>query len=141
MRPGQTLPELVVVLAMIGVLSGIAVPNVSAARDRAVVRDGATELVAVLDAARAAAQRRGVPAVAAFDAPGGTARVIVERDTILVHQLGAELGVSLRTSRDSVVYGPSGRGYGAANTTLIVARGAAEDTVTVSRLGRVRRAR
>ena len=141
MRPGQTLPELVVVLAMIGVLSGIAVPNVSAARDRAVVRDGATELVAVLAAARAAAQRRGAAAVAAFDAPGGTARVIVERDTILVHQLGAELGVSLRTSRDSVVYGPSGRGYGAANTTLIVARGAAEDTVTVSRLGRVRRAR
>jgi len=141
MRAGQTLPELLTVLTIIGVLSAIAAPNVKAARDQAVVRDGITELAAALNSARAAALRRDARAVAAFDTARGEARVIVERDTLLVRQVGAELGVTLSASRDSVVYGPSGRGYGAANTTLIVRRGAVEDTITVSRLGRVRRAR
>ena len=141
MRAGQTLPELLTVLTIIGVLSAVAAPNVKAARDQAVVRDGITELAAALNSARAAALRRDARAVAAFDTARGEARVIVERDTLLVRQVGAELGVTLSASRDSVVYGPSGRGYGAANTTLIVRRGAVEDTITVSRLGRVRRAR
>jgi hypothetical protein len=67
--------------------------------------------------------------------------VTVDADTLLVHRFGADLGVTLEVSRDSVIYGPSGRGYGATNTTLIVRRGSAADTVTVSRLGRVRRAK
>jgi len=141
MRGGHSLVELITVLAIVGVLSAFAAPNVRLARDQAIVRDGATELVATLDAARSAAMRRGSVAVAAFDTLRAEARVIVESDTLLVHSLGRELGVSLRASRDSVTYGPSGRGYGAANTTLIVARNGVEDTVTVSRLGRVRRAR
>ena len=141
MRAGQTLPELLTVLTIIGVLSAVAAPNVKAARDQAVVRDGVTELAAALNSARAAALRRDARAVAAFDTARGEARVIVEQDTLLVRQVGAELGVRFSASRDSVVYGPSGRGYGAANTTLIVRRGAVEDTITVSRLGRVRRAR
>jgi len=141
MRGGQTLVELVAVAAIIGVLTAMAAPNVRVARDQAVVRDAATELVATLDAARSAALRHGTLAVAAFDTARAELRVIADGDTLLVHQVGTELGVTLRASRDSVVYGPSGRGYGAANTTLIVARGGVADTVTVSRLGRVRRAR
>jgi prepilin-type N-terminal cleavage/methylation domain-containing protein len=141
MRAGQTLPELLTVLTIVGALSAIAAPNVRAARDQAVVRDAVTELAAALNSARAAAQRRSARAVAAFDTTRGEARVIVEGDTLLVRPVGAELGVRLSASRDSVVYGPSGRGYGAANTTIIVRRGAVEDTITVSRLGRVRRAR
>jgi hypothetical protein len=42
-------------------------------------------------------------------------------------------------TRDSIAFYPSGLGYGAANTRLIVSRGAAAETVTVSRAGRVRR--
>ena len=141
MRRGHSLVELLVVLAIVGVLSAFAAPNVRQARDQAIVRDGATELVAALSTAREAAMRRGAVAVAAFDTLSAEARVIVEGDTLLVRSLGRELGVTLRASRDSVTYGPSGRGYGVANTTLIVARDGVEDTVTVSRLGRVKRAR
>ena len=141
MRAGQTLVELVAVVAIVGVLTAMAVPNLRVARDQAIVRDAATELVATLDAARSAALRRGTLGVAAFDTARGEARVIADGDTLMVHQIGTELGITLRASRDSVVYGPSGRGYGATNTTLIVALGGIEDTVTVSRLGRVRRAR
>ena len=141
MRPGQTLAELLTVLTIIGTLSGIAVPRVKAARDQAVVRDAITELVAMLNSARAAAQRRDALAMVTFDTLRAEARVIVERDTLLVRPLGVEFGVTLRASRDSVVFGPSGRGYGAANTTVIVERGGVADTITVSRLGRVKRAR
>ena len=140
-RMGHTLIEMLAVLTIIGVLAAMAAPNVRVARDQAIVRDAATEIVATLDAARSAALRRGTLAVAAFDTVRGEARVIAETDTLLVHQIGTELGVTLSASRDSVVYGPSGRGYGASNTTLIVTRGGMADTVTVSRLGRVRRAR
>jgi prepilin-type N-terminal cleavage/methylation domain-containing protein len=141
MRAGQTLMELVIVIVIVGVLAGIAVPRVQAATDQAMVRGAATELVAILGTARAAAQRRDALAVASFDSATVTARVLVGSDTLLVRALGAELGVTLRATRDSVTYGPSGRGYGAANTSLIVRRGGATDTVFVSRLGRVRRAR
>jgi type IV fimbrial biogenesis protein FimT len=141
MRSGHTLSELLVVVALAGALTAIAAPRMRAARDQALVRDAATEIVAALDAARAAAQRLGTLSIARFDTLAGTVRVIVERDTVLVLPFGAELGVSFEASRDSVTYGPSGRGYGAANTSLIVRRGEAVDTVFVSRLGRVRRTR
>jgi prepilin-type N-terminal cleavage/methylation domain-containing protein len=136
---GHTLPELLIVLTITGTLTALAAPRVQDARDHAVVRDGATEIVATLRAARSAAQRRDARAVLAFDTASAAALLTVERDTVLVHQFGAELGVTLEASRDSIIYGPSGRGYGASNTTLIVRRGSAADTVTVSRLGRVRR--
>jgi prepilin-type N-terminal cleavage/methylation domain-containing protein len=139
MPAGHTLPELLIVLTITGTLTALAAPRVQQARDHAIVRDGVTEIVATLRAARSAAQRRDARAVVAFDTAAAMALLTVERDTVLVHQFGAELGVTLEASRDTIIYGPSGRGYGAANTTLIVRRGSAADTVTVSRLGRVRR--
>ena len=39
---------------------------------------------------------------------------------------------------DTVTYGASGRGYGAANSTIVLSRGAAAETVFVARLGRAR---
>ena len=50
----------------------------------------------------------------------------------------AELGVAFTASRNSVIYGASGRGYGAANSTIVLSRGAAAETVYVARLGRAR---
>jgi len=139
MSAGHTLPELLIVLTITGTLTALAAPRVQQARDHAIVRDGVTEIVATLRAARSAAQRRDARAVVAFDTAAAAAMLTVERDTVLVHRFGAELGVTLEASRDTVIYGPSGRGYGSSNTTLIVRRGSAADTVTVSRLGRVKR--
>jgi hypothetical protein len=52
--------------------------------------------------------------------------------------VGALYGVRLEPSRDSMAYAPSGLGWGGANLRVVVRRGAAADTVVVSRLGRVR---
>jgi len=141
MRSGHTLPELITVAAFAAALTAIAAPRLREARDQAIVRDAATEIVSALDATRAAAQRLGTISIAHFDTLAGTVRVTAEHDTLLVLPFGAEMGVVFDASRDSVTYGPSGRGYGAANTSLIVRRGSAVDTVFVSRLGRVRRTR
>jgi hypothetical protein len=46
--------------------------------------------------------------------------------------------VAVASSRDTVTYGASGRGYGAANSTIVLSRGAAAETVFVARLGRAR---
>jgi type II secretory pathway pseudopilin PulG len=47
-------------------------------------------------------------------------------------------GASLATTRDSITFDVRGLGWGAANLTLSVRRGAAVETLTVSRLGRVK---
>jgi hypothetical protein len=73
-----------------------------------------------------------------FDVP--TARLAVHSygDTVEVRPLAALYGISLSATRDSVTYAANAMGYGASNTRIIVARGAVAETITVSRLGRVR---
>jgi hypothetical protein len=70
-----------------------------------------------------------------------TATLVVRSysDTIARRRLGDSHGVSMWSSRDSMAYAPNGLGYGASNLTLVLRRGAAVETVSVSRLGRVRR--
>ena len=60
-------------------------------------------------------------------------------DTVAHRMLASSHGVSLTVSRDSMAYAPNGLGYGASNLTVILRRGAAAETIFVSRLGRVRR--
>ena len=52
--------------------------------------------------------------------------------------VGFTHGVSLSSTRDSITFDVRGLGWGAANLTLSVRRGAAAETLTVSRLGRVK---
>jgi hypothetical protein len=46
--------------------------------------------------------------------------------------------VSMVATRDSMAYLPSGLGYGAANMSVFLERGDRLDTISISRLGRVR---
>ena len=59
-------------------------------------------------------------------------------DTIRTLQL-SEYGVQLRTTRDSIAFGPTGIGWGAATATITITRGRASTALAVSRLGRIRR--
>lgn len=142
MRTGSTLVELVAVAATLALLLAIASPRVAALRDGAAVHAATVTMRTALAAARDEARNRAAPVVLALDA--GARRVVVlagagaARDTILVQPLGAELGVTLESTGDSVRFAPSGLGYGVSNTTIVVRRGGAADTLRVSRLGRVR---
>jgi prepilin-type N-terminal cleavage/methylation domain-containing protein len=138
-RDGHTLIELAIALAIIAILLGIAAPRLGTLRDRASVQSASTEIAAILSSARRAAMLRSTAAMVVIDEGRSTASVIVGADTLLAHDAGSELGVTITATRDTVVYGPSGRGWGASNTSIVVARGRWADTIFVSRLGRVRR--
>lgn len=139
MRPGSTLLELAMVIALLGLCAGIAIPRLGAQRDRAASDAAAASVTAALTAARAAALRGAAVTAIRFDTAAATIVVHTASDTLLQRDLGAVHGVRLAASRDSIAFAPNGLGYGAANARIIVTRGAAADTLTVSRLGRLRR--
>lgn len=143
MRTGFTTIELAVTLSVIGVLLVIAIPRFLDLRDRAGAHGAASDVVSALTLARHVAIVRATRVAVRLDA--STSRVMVEAarsgasDTLMDRPLTAVHGAALTTTRDSVAYGPTGLGYGAANTTIVLTRGQAAETVAVSRLGRVRR--
>ncbi len=139
MRRGITLFEIGVVLVIVGVLCAMAVPDLLRLMDRTRVRHAANEIVTTLALARATAVAREVRVAARFDPVRSTVVVASGGDTIVARDLGAIYGISLQSNRDSVVYGPTGVGYGAANQTVVLRRGRAVDSLIISRLGRVRR--
>jgi Tfp pilus assembly protein FimT len=139
MRTGTSVLEVLIAVALITLLAGFAAPSLAALRDRAAVQSASTELVSALATARHLAVARRTRTAVRLDDVRGTAIVIAYADTIHRRDLGAAHRVTLEVTRDSIAYGPTGRGYGAANTRIIVSRGRAADTITVSRLGRVRR--
>jgi prepilin-type N-terminal cleavage/methylation domain-containing protein len=139
MRRGATLPELVVVLTVIAILGTIAIPRAVGLRDRMSVRAAGLETVSTFALARRWAIARSSRTAITLDTAGAMLMVHSFSDTVARRHLGASHGVSLSASRDSMAYAPNGLGYGASNLTVVLRRGAAAETVFVSRLGRVRR--
>ena len=139
-RRGTTIVELLVTMAVVGVLTGVAVPRASTLVDRMSVRGATQDGMLALAAARAAASRRGAYASFVADPRTGHVRVVSGGELLLDRDLSRTRGVSLQASRESVTFAPGGLGWGAANTTVIVSRGSRSDTVVMSRLGRVRAA-
>ena len=139
MRRGITLLELATVLVIMGVLCAIGIPPLLRFLDRSHVRHATNEIVAVLALARTTAIARQTHVTVRFDGGRSAVSAAAGPDTIVARDLGAVYGVSIRSNRDSTVYGPAGLGYGAANQTVVIERGSAADSVIISRLGRVRR--
>jgi Tfp pilus assembly protein FimT len=139
MRRGTTIFELAVTLALLGIAAGVALPRFAGYRDRVAVSAAAASALALLSVARHGAIRRAAVTAVRFDSAATRVIVFADRDTLADRPLGIVHGVRLNATRDSIAYAPNGLGYGAANVRLILTRGAAAETITVSRLGRVRR--
>lgn len=139
MRPAFTIIETIVAVCLICLLGAIAAPGVSRLRDAIEVREAAIELETLFSAARHLAIARGSPASVEIDTANRTVSVRIGGEIVRRRELGKEHQVDLKATRGTVTYTPIGTGYGAANSTVAVKRGASLDSVIVSRLGRVKR--
>ena len=138
MRQAFTLPELLLVLALGGILLGIGVPRVSAVLDRIEVAAAASHIAAAHQRARLMAVTRSMVAVLSVDS-----LALTIRQRGLMTPLWSQAGpvahrVSLAGPRRQFTFSPEGFSMGLSNATIRLARGNATRTVIVSRLGRVR---
>lgn len=134
-RRGRTLPEQLAVLTVTGLLLALAIAPGWPLLDRIAVATSAQEIVDLLGTAREIALARQSLTAVYFDVAGR--RVLVQQGGDTLARTVLSTGVALQATRDSLAYAPTGLGYGAANLRLIVSKGSAADTITVSRLGRV----
>jgi prepilin-type N-terminal cleavage/methylation domain-containing protein len=133
-----SLLELVMVLALVGLLMALAVPRFTAMRDGASVRAAMADLGAGFSMARQSAITRRTTVAVVLDTSSGTVELRSATRTLARHPLGATYGIVLGANRDSAVYDSRGLGYGVSNLTVTVRRGSIVDTLTMSRMGRVR---
>ena len=126
------------VLTIAAILSALAVSTAVRLADALAVRGASREVRAALWTARDVAVLRAARTAVRFDTARGRVVVHGTTDTALVASIGAVYGARLAVTRDSIAYGADGLGYGAANARVIVRRRRAVDTLTISRLGRVR---
>lgn len=140
MRRGFTLIELLVVLTIAGVLLALLVPRWALSRDRLAVQRATAEVASFYHTARYAAILRARQVRMEFGA--ANLRAVYEGvtdSTFLMRAGPARHGVAFGVSRATIRIAPNGMGYGAANTRLVLSRGGAADTLTTSRLGRLKR--
>jgi prepilin-type N-terminal cleavage/methylation domain-containing protein len=137
-RGAFTLLELTVALTLTGLLLAVAAPRFSALRNAWSVRSAMADLAASFSLARQTAIARRTPVAVVMDTLNGRVRVRAAGRAFRQSDLRASYGVILTANRDSAVYDPRGLGYGLSNLTVTVRRGALVDTLTMSRLGRIR---
>jgi type IV fimbrial biogenesis protein FimT len=141
MRQGFSIVELMLVVAVAGLLLGIALPQLSGALDRIEVSAAANHFVAAHQRARMMAIVRSQVLVLSVD-PARLAIYPRGQSTLLWTEEGpAASSVVLAGPARQFTFSPEGLTLGLSNATLRLARGSASRTVVVSRLGRVRIAR
>ena len=141
MRRGYTLLELVVVLALVGLLTTFAVARFAPLLDWIAADGAARDVTTALAVTRTAAVLRG-----------GRARLRIAADSLRIDREGpagwepyvrwagpAAAGVSLTVSNPEIIFSPLGIAWGLSNTRVVLRRGSQIETITTSRLGRVRR--
>jgi prepilin-type N-terminal cleavage/methylation domain-containing protein len=141
MAKGFSLIELALVLLIAGALALVAAPHLRAALDRIATDRAALEVTTAFAVARAGAVSYGT-----------RARVLIAADTLRIDRMAAgewvpwwrrpgpdDFGVRLEVSNPEVIFGPTGLGWGASNTAVALRRGSQVETITTSRLGRVKR--
>jgi type II secretory pathway pseudopilin PulG len=129
------------VVAIMGVVASVVIPPLGRTLDRAAVAEGVQRFAAAHATARELAISRGALARLEIDRAAHSVTASVQRtaqtwDTVATYPLGT---AQINCSNPTLVFNPIGLGYGASNTRVIFSRGAAVDTLTTSRTGRLRR--
>jgi prepilin-type N-terminal cleavage/methylation domain-containing protein len=141
MRNGFSLPEIVVVVAIAAVLSSVALPRLAGILDALAADGAARDVTTALAVARSTAIEQG-----------RRARLVIREDSLLIDVWGnadwepflrwpgaRDRGVQLLASNPQVMFSPTGIGWGVSNTKVMLTRGSHIETITTSRIGRVKR--
>lgn len=140
MRRGFTLLEVLIAITLMAIVTAAALPRWSRVQDRLAVARASSRAASFYHVARYAAIMRAQRVRLEFGATELRAVYEGVRDSVFLRWPGpAQDGVALAVSRPVIRIAANGLGHGAANTRLILRRGAAADTLTTSRLGRLKR--
>jgi type IV fimbrial biogenesis protein FimT len=138
MRKAFTLPELMLVLAVAGILVGLALPRLSGAMDRIEVEGAANRLIAAHQRARIMAITRGQVLLLSIDSTRLTISPRGGADPLWSDIGPASAGVALAGPARLFTFSPEGITLGLSNATLQLTRGSTTRTLVISRLGRIR---
>lgn len=140
MSKGFTLLELMVVVAIAGVLLALGFPRAARFIDWIETELAVRDVITALAVARHGAVLRST-----------RARLTIAADTLRIDRLGEQgwepwwrtpgpsrRGVTLETSNPVVIFGHTGMAWGASNTRVVLRRGSQAETITMSRVGRVK---
>lgn len=137
---GFTVLELMVVTCIVGLLLTLWFPRAARLMDWLNTERALRDMTTALAVARHGAVLQAT-----------RARLRISSDTLRIDRLNAggwepwwrrpgpaSHDVSLQVSNPEVVFGPTGMGWGASNTRIVLSRGSQVETITVSRVGRVK---
>ena len=140
MAKGFSLVELAVVICIACVILGLTLPRAAHFMDWIATDHAVRQVSTALAVARHGAVMQST-----------RARLTISGDSLRIDRLvgrawvpwwrqagPARLGVTLFVSNPVVQFGPNGIGWGASNTTVELRRGSQVETITVSRVGRVK---
>lgn len=137
---GFTVLELLIVICIAGLLVTFWVPRAIRLMDWIATERAVRDVTTALAVARHGAVLQST-----------RARLTIHSDSLLIDRLGpqgwepwwrrlgpASHGVTLKVSNPIVVFGPTGMGWGVSNTRIVLTRGSQAETITMSRVGRVK---
>lgn len=138
MRRGFSLVELMLVLALVGLLLGIALPRLSNALDQIEVASAANHVLAAHRRARLMAVTRGEVLVLTVDPEALVIRTRGQASSLWSEEGPSTTRVQLDSPARQFTFTPEGLTLGLSNATVQLTRGGASRTIVFSRLGRVR---
>ena len=138
MRQGLTLPETVMVLAILGLTTGIATLRIARFQDSLSVEREAQRIASAHRRGRMTAIVRGQPAILSIGPDTMAIALAGASGTVWGSTGPSASGVALAGPIRRMTFSPAGYGTGLSNASFRLSRGSAERTVVVSRLGRVR---
>lgn len=140
MTRGFTLVELLLAVALLALVTGIAIPRLQRPLDRLAVERAAYDLAAAHFRARTTAIARNSVTLLMVSPDSIRMRIMAGRDTVArwAREGGATYGVQVTGSSRWLRFHPAGIGFGLANGSWTLSRGATQRRVIVSRLGRLR---